>query len=111
LQPRDKQEEKRVTVNNVLDVSARRPGCRRVGRGPATLDFNPFTESADALALVGRLPGVDFVLHRFAGSDTPGPYWMAWFGNASAATAATPALAISRSAVLHALESDGERGG
>jgi hypothetical protein len=102
-----------VTANKVLNRSVRRPPRRqaRGGRGLATLAFNPFRESADALKLVERLPGVDFVLHRVAGSDTTAPCWMAWFGTGRAATAPTPALAISRAAVLHALGSDEERVG
>jgi hypothetical protein len=95
-----------VTANRVVNVAPQRPK-RRAG-GPAALPFNPFRESADALKLVERLPEVDFVLHRVAGSDTTAPCWMAWFGTGRAATAPTPALAISRAAVLHALGSDEE---
>jgi hypothetical protein len=73
-------------------------------RDPARQAFRPCVHTAHALRLVERLGAVDFVLNRCAGIDGGPGFWMAWFGDASQATADTPALAISRAALLHVLE-------
>jgi hypothetical protein len=66
--------------------------------------FRPCVNSTHALQLVERLGAVDFVLNRCAAIDGGPGFWMAWFGDASQATADTPALAISRAALLYVLE-------
>jgi hypothetical protein len=73
-------------------------------REPARHAFRPCVNSTHALQLVERLSAVDFVLNRCAAIDGGPGFWMAWFGDASQATADTPALAISRAALLYVLE-------
>ena len=67
----------------------------------AAIRFRPHEDIGDAMLLVERLAGADFVLHRFASGD-PG-FWMAWFGDTAQATAPTAPLATCRAALLYAL--------
>jgi hypothetical protein len=70
---------------------------------PGHAAFRPGEDLGQALQLVGRLAGVDFVLHRFAGDGQAGAFWLAWFGDGAQATAPTAALAVSRAALLYVL--------
>jgi hypothetical protein len=71
---------------------------------PACYAFRPCLLTGHALLLVERLSAVDFVLNRCPGIGATGPFWMAWFGDATQATADTAAVAICRAALLYVLE-------
>jgi hypothetical protein len=71
---------------------------------PALAGFDPAGNLAQAMVLVEAMTGVDFVLHRYAGCAATPPFWMAWFGNGSQATAETAAAAVCRAALLYVLE-------
>jgi hypothetical protein len=77
-------------------------GCD--SRDPAHACFRPAEDLGQAWLLVRRLAGADFVLHRYAGDDQTGAFWLAWFGDGAQATAPTAALAVSRAALLYVLE-------
>jgi hypothetical protein len=79
------------------------------GGDPARDRFAPSEDRADALRLVERLAGVDFVRHRRAGPEGGPALWLAWFGDAAQATAGTAALATCRAALLYALGRGGAR--
>jgi hypothetical protein len=83
--------------------------CARLVMGwdqhdPACCAFGPCVSTGHALLLVERLGPVDFVLKHCPGVGHSGAFWMAWFGDASQATADTPARAICRAALLYVLE-------
>jgi hypothetical protein len=83
--------------------------CARLVMGwdqhdPACCAFRPCVSSGHALLLVERLGAADFVLKRCPEIGSTGPFWMAWFGDATQATADTSALAISRAALRYVLE-------
>jgi hypothetical protein len=83
--------------------------CARLVMGwdrhdPACWTFGPCVSTGHALLLVERLGPLDFVLNRCPGNGSSGAFWMAWFGDATQATADTPARAICRAALLYVLE-------
>jgi hypothetical protein len=71
---------------------------------PAHAAFRPGEDLGQALLLVARLAGADFVLHRCAGDGHSAAFWLAWFGDGGQATAEPAARAVSRAVLLYVLQ-------